>query len=62
MVAEVLPVLYLRGLSTGDFREALVALLGDDAARLSATKIARLTHEWEGEYRAFQKRRLADRD
>jgi len=61
-VAEVLPVLYLRGLSTGDFREALAALLGDDAAGLSATNIARLTNEWEGEYRAFQKRSLADRD
>ena len=55
-VAEVLPVLYLRGLSTGDFREALAALLGDDAAGLSATNIARLTNEWETEYRAFQKR------
>jgi transposase-like protein len=61
-VAEVLPVLYLRGLSTGDFREALAALLGDDAAGLSATNIARLTNEWEMEYRAFQKRSLADRD
>jgi len=61
-VAEVLPVLYLRGLSTGDFREALAALLGDDAAGLSATNIARLTNEWEAEYRVFQKRSLADRD
>lgn len=61
-VAEVLPVLYLRGLSTGDFREALAALLGDDASGLSATNIARLTNEWETEYRAFQKRSLADRD
>jgi transposase-like protein len=61
-VAEVLPVLYLRGLSTGDFREALTALLGKDAAGLSATNIARLTNEWETEYRAFQKRSLADRD
>jgi transposase-like protein len=61
-VAEVLPVLYLRGLSTGDFREALAALLGRDAAGLSATNIARLTAEWETEYRAFQKRSLADRD
>jgi putative transposase len=61
-VAEVLPVLYLRGLSTGDFREALAALLGRDAAGLSATNIARLTNEWEAEYRAFQKRSLADRD
>jgi putative transposase len=61
-VAEVLPVLYLRGLSTGDFREALVTLLGDDAAGFSATNIARLTNDWETEYRAFQKRTLADRD
>jgi len=61
-VAEVLPVLYLRGLSTGDFRDALAALLGDDAAGLSATNIARLTNEWETEYHAFQKRSLADRD
>ena len=61
-VAEVLPVLYLRGLSTGDFREALAALLGKDAAGLSATNIARLTNEWETEYRTFQKRSLADRD
>jgi putative transposase len=35
-VAEVLPILYLRGLSTGDFRQALQALLGEDAAGLSA--------------------------
>jgi transposase-like protein len=61
-VAEVLPVLYLRGLSTGDFREELAALLGKDAAGLSATNIARLTNEWEVEYRAFQKRSLADCD
>jgi transposase-like protein len=61
-VAEVLPVLYLRGLSTGDFREALAVLLGDDAAGLSATNIARLTNEREDKYRAFQKRSLADRD
>jgi Transposase, Mutator family len=61
-VAEVLPVLYLRGLSTGDFRDVLATLLGDDAAGLSATNIARLTNEWEAEYRIFQKRSLADRD
>jgi putative transposase len=61
-VAEVLPVLYLRGLSIGDFREALTALLGEDAAGLSATNIAPLTNEWETEYRAFQQRGLADRD
>jgi transposase-like protein len=61
-VAEVLPVLYLRGLSTGDFREALPVLLGDDASGLSSTTISRLTNEWEKEYQAFSKRDLGDRD
>ena len=61
-VAEVLPVLYLRGLSTGDFRPALRSLLGEDAAGLSATNISRLTSEWEEGYRQFQQRRFDDRD
>ena len=61
-VAEVLPVLYLRGLSTGDFREALPILLGEDAAGLSATNIARLTVVWDQEYQAFATRDLSDRD
>src|SRR5262249_46156966 len=47
-VAGVLPVLYLRRLSTGGFRGALAAVLGNDAAGPSATNIARLTAEWEG--------------
>ena len=61
-VAEVLPVLYLRGLSTGDFREALPILLGKDAAGLSPTNITRLTAEWEQDYHAFRRRSLAERD
>jgi transposase-like protein len=61
-VAEVIPVLYLRGLSTSDFSEALPILLGEDAAGLSATNIARLTAVWEDEYRQFRKRSLAGRD
>lgn len=61
-VAEVLPILYLRGLSTGDFREALPVLLGEDAAGLSPTTITRLTAEWEQDYRAFQQRELSERD
>ena len=61
-VAEVLPILYLRGLSTGDFREALPVLLGEDAAGLSATNIVRLTAVWDEEYRQFRQRDLADRD
>ena len=61
-VAEVLQILYLRGLSMGDFREALPVLLGDDAAGLSAINIARLTAVWEEDYRRFRQRDLADRD
>ncbi len=61
-VNEVIPVLYLRGLSTGDFKPALTELLGDDAAGLSSTNIARLTQTWVEEYREFRFRSLADRD
>lgn len=61
-VAEVLPILYLRGLSTGDFREALPVLLGEQASGLSPTTITRLTAEWESEYRAFCESSLAERD
>lgn len=61
-VAEVLPVLYLRGLSTGDFQQALPILLGEEATGLSPTTITRLTNVWIGEYDAFNKRSLADRD
>src|SRR6202161_1539996 len=50
----LLPVLYLRGISTGDFQEALAALLGKDAPNLSPAVIFRLTGEWKG--RGRQKR------
>lgn len=59
---EALPVLYLRGLSTGDFSEALAALLGPEAAGLSATTITRLLKVWQEEYRAWRKRSLADKE
>ena len=61
-VSEVLPLLYLRGLSTGDFREALPALLGEDAAGLSPTTITRLTAAWDEEYQAFGRRDLSGCD
>ena len=48
----LLPVLYLRGVSTGDFQEALAALLGKDARNLSPAVIARLTAEWQADYDA----------
>ena len=61
-VSEVLPILYLRGLSTGDFSQALPTLLGDDAAGLSATNITRLTAVWEQEYQQFRRRSLEEVD
>jgi putative transposase len=61
-VAEVLPILYLRGLSTGDFKEGLAALLGGEASGLSPTAITRLTAAWQADYETFQKRDLSDRD
>jgi putative transposase len=57
----LLPVLYLRGISTGDFQESLAALLGKDAPNLSPAVISRLTAEWQGEYGRWQKRDLSAR-
>ncbi len=57
----LLPVLYLRGISTGDFREALSALLGRDAPNLSPGVISRLTAGWEDEHDAWQRRDLSAR-
>ena len=57
-VGEVIPILYLRGLSTGDFKPALEGLLGEDAAGLSATTISRMCKEWEEHHARFSKRHL----
>lgn len=57
----LLPVLYLRGISTGDFPEALAALLGKDAPNLSPAVIARLTAAWESDYEAWRRRDLSAR-
>jgi len=57
----LLPVLYLRGVSTGDFQEALAALLGKDAPNLSPSVITRLTGEWNADYERWQKRDLSAR-
>jgi putative transposase len=59
---EALPVLYLRGLSTGDFSEALEALIGPEAAGFSATTITRLLKVWQEEYQAWHKRSLEGKD
>ena len=61
-VQEVLPVLYLRGLSTGDFKEALGALLGEKASGLAPSSIARMTAAWEEEHRRFRQRDLSEED
>lgn len=57
----LLPVLYLRGVSTGDFQEALSALLGRDAPNLSASVIGRLKEEWAADYARWQRRDLSAR-
>jgi len=59
---EAVPVLYLRGLSTGDFSEAMEALLGSEASGFSATTITRLLRVWQEEYRAWRKRSLAGKE
>jgi transposase-like protein len=58
-VAEVIPILYLKGLSTGDFGPALEGLLGEDASGLSATTVSRLCKEWEAHHERFRKRLLS---
>ncbi len=53
---ELIPWLYLKGISAGDFSEALQAILGPDAPNLSATTITRLKATWEDEFAAWNKR------
>ena len=57
----LLPVLYLRGVSTGDFQEALAALLGKGAPNLSPSVIARLKSDWQADHERWQKRDLSAR-
>ena len=57
----LLPILYLRGLSTGNFQEALAALLGKDAPGLSASTISRLKEMWSEEHERWRKRDLSTR-
>lgn len=58
-VEDVLPWLYLKGISTGDFGEALTALLGPEVKGVSATTISRLKAKWDGEYQTWTQRSLA---
>ena len=59
-IEELIPWLYLKGVSTGDYQEALSALLGDQAKGLSANTVSRLKKQWEDEHTDWQKRDLAD--
>lgn len=60
-IDELVPWLYLKGVSTGDFPEALQALLGPGAEGLSATNICRLKRIWEAEWKDWSHRDLADK-
>src|SRR3954449_11875087 len=55
----LIPILYLRGISSGDFEDALAALLGPDAGGLSASSIARLKDAWSDEHVRWSKRDLS---
>ena len=57
----LLPTLYLRGISTGDFQEALSALLGKDAPNLSPSVVGRITAAWQAEFDRWQERDLSAR-
>jgi putative transposase len=60
-IDALLPILYLRGISTGDFQEALAALLGKEAPNLSPSVVARLKGDWQADYERWQKRDLSAR-
>ena len=55
----LIPILYLKGISTGDFEQALAALLGHDAGGLSASTIARLKEGWAEEHARWRRRDLS---
>jgi transposase-like protein len=59
---KLIPVLYLKGISTGQFGEALEAILGPGAGGLSATSVTRLIQEWQRDYQAWNSRDLSDKE
>jgi transposase-like protein len=60
-IEELIPWLYLKGISTGDFAEALQSLVGERAAGLSANVVCRLKEQWCSEYDDWSKRDLSDK-
>jgi putative transposase len=61
-IEELIPYLYLKGISTGDFHDALAAILGPDCPGLSATTVTRLKSVWEQEYREWSARSLVGKE
>ncbi|MBI3466153.1 MAG: IS256 family transposase [Planctomycetes bacterium] len=61
-IDELIPWLYLKGISTGDFSEALQALLGPDAPALSANVVTRLVEQWQQEHEAWSGRDLSQKE
>lgn len=61
-IDELIPWLYLKGISTGDFGEALQSLLGKDAPNLSPNVVVRLKEQWGNEYDAWCKRDLSNKE
>jgi putative transposase len=59
---ELIPFLYLKGISTADMGEALSALLGDDAPNLGANVVVRLKEKWKQEYDEFHRRDLSQKE
>jgi transposase-like protein len=60
-IDALIPALYLKGVSTGDFTDALAAILGEKASGLSATNIVRLKAGWEQDYQAWRQRDLSQK-
>jgi putative transposase len=60
-IDALIPALYLKGISTGDFTEALAAILGEKTSGLSATNIVRLKAGWEADYKAWSQRDLSQK-
>jgi transposase-like protein len=60
-IDELIPWLYLKGISTGDFAEALQSLVGEDAPALSANVVVRLTGQWSQEYDEWSRRELSEK-
>jgi len=61
-IEELIPWLYLKGVSTGDFSEALASLIGADTAGFSASTVTRLKESWEADYKAWNQRDLTGKE